>query len=81
MTSFIRLVKFLSQTYFTSYLYLLLDDLMSSLRGEVWAHKTSLTLPLFIKVPITSQESAQSRICICELEVSILLLSTILELF
>ena len=36
-----------------------LYDLMSSLRGEVWAHKTSLTLPLCIEVPVPSQESEQ----------------------
>ena len=35
-----------------------------SLSGQVWAHKTSLTLPHFI---VPSQESEQS--CICVLEV------------
>ena len=34
------------------------------------AHKTSLTPPLFIEVPVPSQESERS--CICVLEVSIL---------
>ncbi len=27
-----------------------------SLRGEIWAHKTSLAAPLFLKVPGLSQE-------------------------
>jgi hypothetical protein len=31
------------------------DDCIISLRGEVWAHKTSLTTPLFIEVPVTRQ--------------------------
>jgi len=43
-----------------------------------WAHKTSITLPLFIEVPVPSQESERS--CICVLGVSILPLSTILLL-
>jgi hypothetical protein len=30
----------------------------------VWAHKSSLTLPLFIEVPVPSQESKQSHICL-----------------
>jgi hypothetical protein len=46
------------------------------LRGEVWAHKTSLALPLFIDVPVPSKKSERS--CICELGVSILSLSTTL---
>ena len=45
------------------------------IREEVWAQKTSLTLLLFIEVPVRSQESEQS--CIYVLEVSILSLSTI----
>jgi hypothetical protein len=49
---------------------------MDSLRGEVWARKTSLTLPLFIELPVPSQESAQS--CICVLRVSIFPVSRIL---
>ena len=49
-----------------------------SLRGEIWAHITSLPLPLFIEVPVTSQECERS--CICVLVVLILLLSTILIL-
>jgi hypothetical protein len=35
------------------------DSIMS--RGEVWAHRTSLTLPLFIEVLAPSQE----RSCLC----------------
>ena len=31
-----------------------LHDHIISLREEVWAHKTSLTLPLFIEVPVPS---------------------------
>jgi hypothetical protein len=34
----------------------LLDHICSP-REEVWAHKTSLTLPLFIEEPIPSQKS------------------------
>jgi hypothetical protein len=49
---------------------------MDSLRGEVWARKTRLTLPLFIELPVPSQESAQS--CICVLRVSIFPVSRIL---
>jgi hypothetical protein len=30
-----------------------------SLRGKNWADKTNLTLPLFIEVPVPSQESKQ----------------------
>jgi hypothetical protein len=50
---------------------------------ENWAHKTSLIPPLIIEVPVPSQESERS--CICVLEVLIFTLSTIfllnLELF
>jgi hypothetical protein len=35
---------------------------------QVWAHKTSLTLPL-LKVPVASQES--DRACVCESGISI----------
>ena len=49
---------------------------MDSLRGEVWARKTRLTLPLFIELPVPGQESAQS--CICVLRVSIFPVSRIL---
>ena len=41
-----------------------------SLRGKVLVHRTSLTPPLFIEVPVPSQESEQS--CISVLGVSIL---------
>ena len=47
-----------------------------SLRGKVWVDKTSLTPPLFIEVPVPSQESDSS--CICVLPIST---SLILELF
>jgi hypothetical protein len=40
----------------------LLDKIIS-LRGEAWVHKTSLTPPLCIEVPVPSQESEQSCIC------------------
>jgi hypothetical protein len=45
-----------------------------SLRGEVWAHKTSLTPPFFNKVPVPSHGSEWS--CISVLGVLILPLST-----
>ena len=35
-----------------------------SLRGEVWAHKTSVTPPPFIEVSVTSQEIERSCICV-----------------
>ena len=38
-----------------------------SLRGEVWAHKTSLFPPPLIEVPIPSQESEHFFVCICVL--------------
>ena len=41
-----------------------LHDHNISLRGEGQEHKTSLTLPLFIEVPVPSQESEQSCICV-----------------
>ena len=34
-----------------------LHERIISLREEVWVHKTSLTLPLFIEVSVPSQES------------------------
>ena len=43
---------------------------------SVLTHKSSLTPPLFLEVPVTSHEREQS--CICFLVVSILLLSAIL---
>jgi len=53
-------------------------DLIISLR-EVWAHKASLTLPLFIEVSVPSQDREWP--CIFVLGISILPLSTILELW
>ena len=35
-------------------------------------HKTSLTPPLFIGVPVTSQEGERAYMCVCVLRVSIL---------
>ena len=52
-----------------------LHNHITSLRVEVWAHKASLTLPLFIGVPVPSQESEWS--CIWVLGVYIFPLSTI----
>jgi hypothetical protein len=46
-------------------------------RGEIWVHNTSLTLPLFFKVPVPWQKMEWS--CSCVLGVSILPLSTILS--
>jgi len=43
---------------------------------HVWAHKTSLTPPLFIEVPVPSQKNERS--CICVLGISIFPFSTIL---
>ena len=43
-------------------------DRIIALREEVSAHQTSLTLPLFIEVPVTSHESERS--CIFALGVS-----------
>ena len=41
-----------------------LHDHIIPLRREVWVHKTSLTSPHVIKVPVPSQKSAQSCICV-----------------
>ena len=41
----------------------------------VWVHKTSLSLPPFIEVPVPSQEG--ERLCFCVLGGSILPFSTI----
>jgi hypothetical protein len=43
---------------------LLICENYISLRGEVWAHKTNLTPPLFIEVPVLSQHIEQS--CVSE---------------
>ena len=37
-----------------------LHDRIAPLRGGVWAHNTSLTPPLFIEVPVPSQEMERS---------------------
>ena len=52
-----------------------LHDHIISLKRDVWAHKTSLTQPLFIEVPVPSHESEQS----CLLGLSIFPLSTRLQ--
>jgi len=49
---------------------------MIFIRGEAWAHKFSVTLPLFIEVLVSSQKSGHS--CLCILGVSPL---TILHFF
>jgi hypothetical protein len=43
--------------YIVEYRYL--HGWIISLRGKNWADKTNLTLPLFIEVPVPSQESKQ----------------------
>jgi len=43
-------------------------DRIISLRGEVWTHKTSLTPPLYIEVPVPTEECEWS--CICMLGLS-----------
>ena len=48
-----------------------LHDCIISIRGEVWAHKTSLTTPLFIEVSVPSQESDRSYICVMGIDFSI----------
>jgi hypothetical protein len=40
-----------------------MTDIISR-RCDVWAHKTNLTLPLFIEVLVASQESERSCICV-----------------
>lgn len=52
------------------------QDHITSLGGDIWVHKTSLSPSLFIAVPVTSQENMRS--CICVLGVFILPLSIIL---
>ena len=39
-------------------------DSIISLKGKVCAHQASLTPPLFIEVPVPSQEIKWSRICV-----------------
>ena len=43
------------------------DDIIS-LRGEVWAHKTSLIPPLVIVVPVPSQESDRTCDCVRDID-------------
>jgi hypothetical protein len=45
-----------------------LYDRIISLRREVGAHKTSLNSPLFIEVPVPSQESERSYICVIDID-------------
>ena len=52
-----------------------LHDRTISLRGEVWDHKTILTSPLYIEVPVPRQESQRSYIFIRGMTVSILSLN------
>jgi hypothetical protein len=54
-------------------------DRIISLRGDVWAPTTSLTLPLFIEVSVSRQESGWSFICV--IGVPSLPLSTIFFVF
>jgi hypothetical protein len=53
-----------------------LHDRIISLRGEIWAHHSSLTLPLFIEVSVSSQDNGRHV-----LEVSNLPLSTIFYIY
>jgi hypothetical protein len=41
-----------------------LYDHIISLKQEVWASKTSLTLPLLIEVPVTNQNVSSHDMCI-----------------
>ena len=56
-----------------------MHDRIISHRGKVWVRKTSLTPPLIIEVPVPSQESERS--CICLLGVLIFPLSNALLLY
>ena len=67
---------FLNYVMFAFFLNLWNLDKFLQWINWVWAHKTILTLPLFIEVPVPSQEIEWSWNCV--LEVSILPLSTIL---
>ena len=51
---------------------------VSTNENPLETHKTRLTAPLFIEVPVSSQENEWSSICV--LEVSILPLCTIFRL-
>ena len=48
-----------------------MHDRIISLRGKIWAHKTSLTRPLFIEVLVVSSQDSE-RSCMYELAISIL---------
>ena len=50
-------------------------NVIKTLLGNLWGHEANLTPPLFIEVPVPSQESERS--CIRVLAVSILPLSSI----
>ena len=39
-----------------------------SLIGQIWAHKTSLTPSRFIEVPVPSQESSRSYLCVRDID-------------
>ena len=47
-----------------TYGILLLHDDIISLRGEVWDNEISLAPPLVIVIPVPSQESDRSCICV-----------------
>jgi hypothetical protein len=70
-----RFIPLIQTRYCLSSCGMHLHGRIISLRGEVWSHKNS-TPPLFIEVPVPSQESERS--CIYVIEISILPLSPIL---
>ena len=74
----IKIIQLRNQNIFHNFIFnkYWSDDSIISTRGEVWDHKTSLSLPLSTELPVPSQESELS--CICVLGVSFLALSTIL---
>jgi hypothetical protein len=47
---------------------------------EVWAHKTSLTAPFLIEVPVLNQESERSFICVIGVSILPLLRYLVLDL-
>ena len=47
----------------------LISSCIISLRGDIWAHKTSWSLSLFIEVPVPCQESECSFICVWKHEI------------
>ena len=58
---------------FKSCIFMTWDNIQTI--SNIWIHRTSLTPPLSIEVPVPCQESEWS--CICVLEVSVVPLSTI----